>query len=108
MNLSVFVHLWPQDEIKIYAQLDGNPRRTRPTSTWDDPDEVIVGDWFELAVPQALPVGDYRVLIACCDRGIRFGDWAAATHRRRQRLYRLDDAPRAGCASELAVIQPSP
>jgi len=66
-NLSVFVHLWPQDEIQIYAQADGSPRRARPTSTWDDPDEVIVGDWFALAVPQALPAETYRVAIGVYD-----------------------------------------
>lgn len=67
-NYSVFIHLTPLDSREVLAQADGAPALpTRPTLTWDDPDEVLVSDVFTLAVPDDLPAGTYRGLIGLYD-----------------------------------------
>jgi hypothetical protein len=59
---STFVHLYPADETETLAQVDGPPA-LRPTVTWDDPDEVLVGEQVGLALPADLPAGEYRLAV---------------------------------------------
>lgn len=47
LNYSLFMHLVPDATYEVLAQSDGSPGVPhRPTSTWADADEVIVGDLF--------------------------------------------------------------
>lgn len=63
-NYSLFVHLMPVEAEELAAQADGNPAAPeRLTQTWDDPTEVLISPWFQLALPADLPAGAYRVLV---------------------------------------------
>jgi hypothetical protein len=67
-NYSLFVHLYPADEDKLITQYDGAPGSpTRPTLTWDDPDELYIGPDAALTVPADLPPGSYRLIIGLYD-----------------------------------------
>ncbi len=67
-NYSVFVHLYPEKELKILAQDDGAPTTpSRPTLTWDDPEELYIGRDIKLAIPGDLPPGKYRLAMGLYD-----------------------------------------
>jgi hypothetical protein len=60
----VYNHLVPLDSREIAGQIDGPPLVTanRPTTEWDDPDEVLVSRPFTLAIDPAVPPGEYRLV----------------------------------------------
>lgn len=63
-NYSLFVHLYPADSDTLITQHDGAPLTpARPTLTWDDPNEVYIGEQITLTLPDALPAGDYRLAV---------------------------------------------
>lgn len=67
-NYSMFVHLYPIDEIRIIAQNDGPPGPIdRPTLLWDDPGEIIYGPEITLEIPPEVEPGQYRVAIGLYD-----------------------------------------
>ncbi|MBZ0299349.1 MAG: hypothetical protein K8J31_06405 [Anaerolineae bacterium] len=68
-NYSIFVHLYPGNgTTEILAQYDGSPARsTRPTSTWDDPEEFIPGSDISLIIPPDLPSGNYTLALGLYD-----------------------------------------
>jgi hypothetical protein len=47
-----------QDNLPLVDDLE-----RRPTSTWDDPNEVLVSRPFTLNIPAGTPVGHYRVAL---------------------------------------------
>jgi hypothetical protein len=59
----VFNHLL-NDDGRLVAQIDGLPMPDvrRPTTTWDDPNEILVSRVFVLDIPQELPPGNYRLM----------------------------------------------
>ena len=59
----VFNHIISQDG-EIVSQADYVPLwdDRRPTTTWDDPDEIMLGREFVLRLPPDLPAGPYRLL----------------------------------------------
>lgn len=61
---SVYNHLVFTDSRDIVAQIDGPPLpgERRPTTTWDDPDEVFVSRSFTLTIDESAPPGDYQLL----------------------------------------------
>lgn len=70
LNYSVFVHLSRLDSPAVLAQVDGSPALPeRPTSTWDEPTETIIGQPFVLKLPADLPAGQYRVMVGMYDSG---------------------------------------
>ncbi len=73
-NLSMFVHLYPADSVAkgepvLEAQWDGEllPNGNRPTTTWNDADEVYFGDAIELPIPQDSAPGDYILAVGLYD-----------------------------------------
>lgn len=62
-EMRVFNHLIDQAG-QIAAQADYLPLwdNRRPTTTWDDPDEVLLGREFTLSLPSDLPPGAYRLI----------------------------------------------
>ena len=56
-NLSLFVHLHQADErTEIVAQADGTPANpARLTPSWDDPNEVLIGQAVTLTIPANTP-----------------------------------------------------
>ena len=39
----------------------------RPTTTWDDPDEIMLGREFTLGLPADLPAGEYQLVSGLYD-----------------------------------------
>jgi len=63
-NYSLFIHLTPEAEYKVLAQVDGAPAvQERPTLTWDNTSETLISPPFTLNVPVDTPVGNYQVHI---------------------------------------------
>lgn len=62
-NYRVFNHLLDVDR-NIIAQADGTPLPgdRRPSTTWDDPDEIIMSQSFEIIIPAENRVGDYQLI----------------------------------------------
>ena len=56
-------------EGKIVAQVDLVPLwdDRRPTNTWDDPDEIMLGREFILSLPADLPPGAYQLISGLYD-----------------------------------------
>ena len=54
---------------EIVAQVDYVPLwdARRPTTTWDDPDEIMLGREFTLSLPPELPPGEYRLVSGLYD-----------------------------------------
>lgn len=74
---AVFNHLIDPESGEIVAQVDGDPLDPRrPTSTWNDPAEIIIGSVFSLTLPEDLPEGTYELVTGFYDRntGIRLAD----------------------------------
>jgi hypothetical protein len=64
----VFLHFVPMDNFDVVAQADGTPAlATRPTNTWDDPDETIIGNTFTISLPETLEAGEYRLITGLYD-----------------------------------------
>lgn len=63
-DYSIYLHLTPLDSREILAQQDGAPKAKRPTLTWDDVEERLIGDWFTLSLPRAC---DVRLLMGVYD-----------------------------------------
>lgn len=67
-NYSMFMHLYPADEEQLIAQYDGAPTvLERPTLTWDDPEELLIGATAGLTIPADIAAGDYRLVIGLYD-----------------------------------------
>jgi dolichyl-phosphate-mannose-protein mannosyltransferase len=67
-NYSLFVHLTPPDTETVISQVDNSPAvPDRPTLTWDDPNETLIGQPFALAIPSDLAPGTYAVRIGLYD-----------------------------------------
>ncbi len=74
INLSLFVHLIPAGETTPAVQIDGSPvSEKRLPLTWDDPDEVLLGE-IALALPPDLPPGEYTLALGLYDftTGVRW------------------------------------
>lgn len=66
-DYQLFVHLYPEDEVTILAQIDDVPGQgSRTTSTWDDPDELIPGRELRLSLAE-LPPGRYQLALGLYD-----------------------------------------
>lgn len=75
-DVSLFVHVYPSDAFDVLAQADQPPvSASRPTRTWDDPDEVLISEAVTLSLPADLPDGDYRLAVGLYgyDDGQRLG-----------------------------------
>jgi 4-amino-4-deoxy-L-arabinose transferase-like glycosyltransferase len=55
-DYSLYLHLTPLASRQILAQQDGPPKARRPTSSWQDTDERLIGDWFTLNLSEACDV----------------------------------------------------
>jgi len=67
-NLSMFIHVRAVGNPSPVAQYDGNPGQPgRLTLQWDDPDELIVGPWAEIMLPDDLAPGDYEIALGLYD-----------------------------------------
>ncbi len=67
-NYSMFIHLYPQTEAQIIAQHDGPPTTMeRPTLTWDDPNELYIGQDAKLTIPGSILPGSYRLVLGLYD-----------------------------------------
>ncbi len=60
----VFNHLLPHASTDLIAQVDGPPMPDirRPSTTWNDPQEVLVSRPFSLTIPINTPPGEYQLL----------------------------------------------
>jgi hypothetical protein len=61
-DYQVFLHLVPLDTFVPVAQLDINPA-IRPSTSWDDDYETVIGNLFQLSIPQELEAGRYRLIV---------------------------------------------
>lgn len=67
-NYSVFLHLVPAGEDTLIAQADGSPASPpRPTLTWGDATELIIGQMFTITVPEDAPPGRYELRVGLYD-----------------------------------------
>ena len=64
----VYNHLLNADG-EIVAQVDYTPLwdDRRPTTSWDDPDEIMLGREFVLSLPADLPPGSYQLISGLYD-----------------------------------------
>ncbi len=63
-NYSLFIHLTPESDDSVLAQVDGAPAvPERPTLSWDEADETLISPSFTVTVPSDTAVGSYRVFI---------------------------------------------
>lgn len=64
-DYQVFLHLTPLDTVDVSAQADSHPARNpgRVTSTWDDPHEILVGNYLSITLPDDIVGGEYRLLL---------------------------------------------
>ncbi len=64
-DYTVYNHLVPVDSRAVLAQQDGAPLFSprRPTSTWDDPEERLVGRSFRITIDESTPPGEYRLIM---------------------------------------------
>jgi hypothetical protein len=67
VNYSVFVHFTRLDTRDVLTQADGPPALARPTSTWNDTGETLIGSPFAITVPPDLKPGTYRVFVGVYD-----------------------------------------
>ncbi len=69
VNYQTFLHVVPMDNRDtLFAQADVAPAKAlRPTTTWDDPDEILISDLITLPLPDDLPAGDYRLTLGLYD-----------------------------------------
>jgi 4-amino-4-deoxy-L-arabinose transferase-like glycosyltransferase len=68
LDYSVYIHIRPVDNDTIVAQSDGSPGITeRPTSSWNDLSETIIGRPLVLKLPDHVPAGRYRVIVGLYD-----------------------------------------
>gem|GEM_PF-1463309 len=73
-DLHLFIHVRPADDLtQVVAQVDGLPVDMRPTTTWDDTQETLIGTAYSLIWPD-LPTGDYVLIIGLYDlaTGVRW------------------------------------
>lgn len=73
-DYSMFLHLVPLDSLTPFAQWDGPPAmQSRPTPSWNDSSETLVGDWITIEIPADIAPGEYRLLLGLYDyqTGIR-------------------------------------
>ena len=67
-DYSLFVHFAPLDADQPLAQVDGAPvSAARPTYSWNEPTETLIGAPLMLTLPSDLPAGRYRVRIGLYD-----------------------------------------
>jgi hypothetical protein len=66
-DYSLFVHFAPEDAREQVHQWDGPPVKVRPTYTWDEPTETLIGDTIRVSLPPDVPPGRYRVLLGLYD-----------------------------------------
>ncbi|MBN8639154.1 MAG: hypothetical protein J0M07_27805, partial [Anaerolineae bacterium] len=67
-DYSLFLHFTPLDAAQPLAQVDGAPASsTRPTYTWNEPSETLIGTPLMLPLPADLHAGRYRVRIGLYD-----------------------------------------
>jgi len=73
-DLHLFIHVRPADDLtQVVEQVDGLPVDMRPTTTWDDTQETLIGTAYSLIWPD-LPTGDYVLIIGLYDlaTGVRW------------------------------------
>lgn len=67
-SYSMFVHLYPADELTLVTQQDGAPvNHDRPTLAWNDLNEVYIGRDVVLPIPADLKPGAYRLAVGMYD-----------------------------------------
>lgn len=67
-NYSVFVHLSRVGEDAPIAQADGSPASpSRPTLTWNDPTEMIIGQTFTITISEDAQPGLYNLRVGLYD-----------------------------------------
>jgi 4-amino-4-deoxy-L-arabinose transferase-like glycosyltransferase len=67
-NYSMFIHIYPADELRLITQYDGAPTvPERPTLTWNDPGELYIGADAKLTIPADTPAGNYRLAVGVYD-----------------------------------------
>jgi hypothetical protein len=64
LDYQAFLHLVPMDSFEVLAQLDQSPTLSgRPSSTWDDSAETLVGNPFIMTIPANISSGNYRLIV---------------------------------------------
>lgn len=66
-NYQTYVHLVPMDDRQPLAQADAPPAPRRQTTSWNIPDETLIGSEFTLTLPTDIEVGDYRLILGLYD-----------------------------------------
>lgn len=73
-DYNLYLHLRPADDLtQVAAQNDGQPVYNRPSLTWTDPGETLIGEAFSLTIPADIAPGTYLLLTGLYDyqTGIR-------------------------------------
>ncbi len=67
-DYNVYLHLRPADDLtSVAAQNDGQPVYNRPSRTWVDPGETLIGETFSLTIPADIVPGKYILLAGLYD-----------------------------------------
>jgi hypothetical protein len=67
-DYNLYVHLVPVDSRDVLAQADGQPGLPpRPTTTWDDAGETLIGSTLVFTLPAEIPAGEYRLIVGLYD-----------------------------------------
>ncbi|MBN1429206.1 MAG: hypothetical protein JXB07_12595 [Anaerolineae bacterium] len=63
VSYQVFTHILPLDSTDLVAQQDGHPLElSRPTTSWDDPHEIILSQPFSITIGDTVPSGEYKLV----------------------------------------------
>lgn len=67
-DYNVYLHLRPaHDAAQLVTQADGQPVFNRPSRTWVDPGETLIGETFALTLPAEMPAGSYVLVMGLYD-----------------------------------------
>jgi hypothetical protein len=66
-DYQMFAKLITADETAQLAGYDGVPAQDRPTNTWADPDELVLGPTFDLQIPPDAAAGSYKLTVGLYD-----------------------------------------
>lgn len=67
VDYQTYVHLVALDDRVPLAQADAPPAPRRQTTTWQQPDETIIGSEFTIQLPPDIPAGRYRLILGLYD-----------------------------------------
>jgi len=67
-DVHLFVHVRPSEDLtQVVTQADGLPLDNRPSSTWTDAHETVIGTSYSITLPSDIAAGEYVLIIGLYD-----------------------------------------